>query len=189
MKKPFVIILSVIAVLLLIGLGFFIYVNITYLNKDEIKKIVIQNIGANSHDVYFENIELEIEKNSYEVEIYYNNKEYEYKIDAKNGRIIYNNFQLNHQTNNQTKDQNNNTNNNQNTNTTNQATITMDKAKEIAMQNANISNDNIVYTETKQEYDHGRPVYDIEFIYNHREYNYEIDGITGEIISYDIDHK
>ena len=190
MKKPIIIIASVIGIILLIILGIFIYIKVTYLSQDEIKQIIIDDTGVNSRDIYFENIDLETEKNTYEVEFYYNNIEYEYKIDAKNGRVIYNNFKLNTVQNNNSNNQNTNTNNQTNNQNNNQntQTITIDKAKEIALQNANINTNNVNFIEAKQEHDNGRLIYDIEFIYNHIEYNYEIDAKSGEILSYDQDH-
>ena len=181
MKKPLIIILSIVSIFLLIGIFSFIYVKVTYPSKEEIKQIIIKDTGVNSNDIYFENIELEIEKNSYEVEFYYNNIEYEYKVDAKNGRVIYNNFKIN---------TNHNTNNNKNNSSTSDTqNIQMEKAKEIALTDAKIDINNVTFTETKQDYDDGRLIYEIEFIYNHTEYNYEIDGTTGEIIHYDIDRR
>ena len=184
MKKPLIIILSIIGIILLIGIGFFIYMKITYLSKDEIKQIITKDTGVKSSDIYFENIDLETENNSYEVEFYYNNIEYEYKIDAKNGRIIYNNFKINT---NQNTNTNNNQNNSSSANNQTTASIQMDKAKEIALNDAKADIKNVTFTEAKQDYDNGRLIYEIEFIYNNVEYNYEIDAITGEIVHYDID--
>ena len=176
MKKPLAIILSILGVLLVIALGIFIYIKNTYLSETEIKEIVIKDTGLNSNDIYFENIELDIDENNYDVDFYYNNKEYEYKIEAKEGKIIYNNF-------NQTTDNNNQVNNDQHIQSN--QNITLEKAKTIALENANANESEVTFIEAKSDLDDGKQIYDIEFIYKNQEYNYEIDATTGEIISYD----
>ena len=86
MKKPFVIILSIVIVIILICISVFIYIKSTYLNENEIKDIILKDTGLTENEIYFDEIDLEMEDNHYDVSIYYNNKEYDYKIDAKNGR-------------------------------------------------------------------------------------------------------
>lgn len=188
MKKPLVIILSIIGALLLIGLGYFVYIKVTYLNAEEIKNIVIRDTGLNSNDIYFNHVELDTEDNRYEVDFYYNNIEYEYKIDAKNGRIIYNNFKLTNS---------NSTNNNRNNNTNSQPNninnldsgISLEQAKEIALKVNNLNQSDVIFTEVKSDYENGKKIYEIEYYHNNQEYNYEIDATTGEIISYEKNHR
>ncbi len=176
MKKTLVIILSIIGILLIITIGFFIYIKINFLNKNEIKDIIIKDTKLNVEEIFFDSIDLELENNKYEVEFYYNNIKYEYQIDAKNGRIIFNDFKINeHNNDQQIQNQNNNE-------------LTQEDAKNIALKDANINKDNAVFTEVKKDYDNNRLVYDIEFIYEDFEYNYEIDAKTGEITSYDKDY-
>lgn len=94
MKKPLVVILSILGILLLIGIGIFIYFKITYLSETEIKEIVIRDSNVERDNIHFTNIDLDTEENLYEVEFYYvgQNTEYEYKINAKTGQIVYSNF-------------------------------------------------------------------------------------------------
>lgn len=196
MKKPLVIVLSIIGILLLIGIGIFIYFKVTYLSKDEVREIVISDVGEKD-GISFTSIDLDIEENFYEVEFYYDNIEYEYKIDAKNGRIIYNNFKVTNQnstntnqSNNTSNQSNNVTNNNQSESTNNVVSeITLDEAKEIAVKANNLNQANVTFTELKTDYNHGRKIYEIEYYHNHQEYSYEIDAATGEIISYEKDHR
>ncbi len=73
-------------------------------------------------------------------------------------------------------------NNNENTK------ISEEKAKEIALQNAGFSKDEVTFIRTEKDRDDGRTVYEIEFYTKDRtEYDYEIDADTGDIISYDSD--
>ena len=185
MKKPLVVILSILGILLLIGIGIFIYFKITYLSETEIKEIVIRDSNVERDNIHFTNIDLDTEENLYEVEFYYvgQNTEYEYKINAKTGQIIYSNF---NSSKNNENTKTNNTNNNSNSSSSNE--ITLDEAKKIALDDSKLNENDVIYTETKTDFDDSKKIYDIEFIYNNQEYNYEIDATTGEIIGYDKDN-
>lgn len=65
--------------------------------------------------------------------------------------------------------------------------ITSDEALEIALADANLSESDVIVTELKLDYDDQTLEYDIEFYTAENEYEYEINAITGEIISTDID--
>ena len=183
MKKPLIIILSIVGVILLISIGIFAYIKLTFLSQNEIKEIIIKDTGLTNNDIYFDHVELDVKDNRYEVEFYYNNIEYEYKIDAKNGRIIYNNFKINNSNTNENNNQNSNS-NNANKNSTTNNVITLDEAKTIALNEVGVTTSDVTFTEAKNDYDDGRLVYDIEYFYNNWEYSYEINATTGEIISY-----
>ena len=60
-----------------------------------------------------------------------------------------------------------------------------DRAKELATAHAGTTVHRVTFTETKQDFDDGRAEYDIEFVFNNTEYEYEIDAISGSIFSYD----
>lgn len=68
--------------------------------------------------------------------------------------------------------------------------IGLDKAKAIALehakQNSTINGD-VTYTKAKLDRDDGVACYDIEFIYNGYEYEYEINAVSGNIMEWDID--
>ena len=199
MKKTKKIIIIVIGVLLILALIFLIYLKVAFISKSEVKDIITDNMNVNSSDVYFESIDLELDKNYYEVELYYQNKDYEYKIDAKEGKIIYTDFyQANNNQNTSINSSNNNTNNNNNSNTnestnngnasnSNTTTITMDEARDIALNHASTNINSITHLRTERDYENNTLVYEIDFIYNNYEYDYKIDAATGTIISYDVD--
>ncbi len=67
------------------------------------------------------------------------------------------------------------------------AGIGLEKAKSIALgqvSGASASDITIAHC----DYDDGRLEYDIEIVYNGYEYEFEIDGTSGTILSHDIDH-
>lgn len=61
------------------------------------------------------------------------------------------------------------------------------KAKSIALQHAGLQENNVTITKVRLEKDYNRYEYEVEFFAGNKEYDYEIDAITGEIISYDFD--
>ena len=76
--------------------------------------------------------------------------------------------------------------NNINNNNTN-AKITSDKAKEIALNHANLSQNQVSYINAYLDYDDGIQVYDVSFYVNDVEYSYEINAQNGNIVSYERD--
>ena len=83
--------------------------------------------------------------------------------------------------------QDNNTNNAQNNIVNNTGNISLDKAKEIALSHAGLSADQVTFVQVNMDFDDGIQKYEIEFYYNYREYSYEIDANTGNILSYEQD--
>ncbi|MGL4799773.1 MAG: PepSY domain-containing protein [Cellulosilyticaceae bacterium] len=71
----------------------------------------------------------------------------------------------------------------------NQATneITIEKAKEIALQHADVTAEQVSFVRAERDFDNGVEKYDIEFYMGDKEYDYEIHAETGEIIGYDHD--
>ena len=78
-----------------------------------------------------------------------------------------------------------------NTGTTTGAAISMSRAREIALANAGLTADDVVFVECELGRDNGRLEYEIEFIRrtgsSYTEYDYEIDANTGAIVSTDRD--
>jgi len=72
-----------------------------------------------------------------------------------------------------------------NNNTSNK--ITEEKAKEIALNHANLSQNDVTFIRSNIDYDDGFTAYDVEFYSNNQEYDYKIDANSGDIIEYDLD--
>ena len=62
------------------------------------------------------------------------------------------------------------------------AYIGKDKALEIVYEDAGISASDVTTSKVEMDYDDGLMVYEVEFYYNSREYDYEVDAINGAII-------
>ena len=68
------------------------------------------------------------------------------------------------------------------------ADITKDRAEEIALEHAKVSQDDLSYIRTKTDYDWGQKIYEVEFYTSdYKEYDYEIAVSDGSILSFDYD--
>ena len=61
------------------------------------------------------------------------------------------------------------------------------KAKELALGHAKLSASDVTFIHVELDWENGRRVYDVEFYNGAKEYDYEIDALTGEIRSFDFD--
>jgi len=93
-------------------------------------------------------------------------------MDAKDGKVIYTNF-------------NNFSNSNQNTQTSINE-ISIDQAKDISLKYANLDKNNVTLVKAIEENDEGKIVYEIKWKDSAYEYDFDISK-TGEIIKYDKD--
>ena len=166
---------------------------------EEAEEIAVKHAGLTKDQVSFSRTESEIDNGTekYDIEFYYNGTEYDYEISAVDGKIIkydndinednnQNNIANSTQNNTQSNTQNNSVNKAQN-NTNNTAGISGDKAKEIALKHAGLTSSQVSFKRTELDHDDGIQKYEVEFYYNNKEYSYEIDANTGNILSYEQD--
>ena len=62
--------------------------------------------------------------------------------------------------------------------------IGMEAAKAAALTHAGVSAADATFLEAEYDWDYGRMVYEVEFRAGGREYEYEIDALTGEVVQY-----
>lgn len=67
--------------------------------------------------------------------------------------------------------------------------LTQEQALQIALDHLGFRADQITRLRTEFEIDDGIPQYDVEFLQGDWEYEFEIHGENGKILSYDKDHK
>ena len=180
MPKWLKILIGLLAIVIVIIIAFLVYMNSAFISKEEAKTNLAKHINIDEEDIYFENVDFEMDNNQYEVDFYYNNQEYEAKIDAKEGKIIYTNFT----TNNKTGSKNQNGNGNQNGNST-QEEITLAEPKQIALKHANLNENNVTLVKAEIEHD-GEGMYEIEWRDATYEYEFDISR-TGNVLHYDKD--
>ena len=80
------------------------------------------------------------------------------------------------------------TNGSNQTGNANNAVISSDEAQSIALGHAGLNAADVTVVQNRLEWDDGRQIYDVEFYTaDYTEYDYEIDAVTGEILTYDYD--
>ena len=144
------------------------------ITPDEAKQAALDHAKLTAEQVVFTQAKLDYDDGRavYDIEFYSGNKEYDYEIDAVSGKVLefdydIENFDI----------------------SSVQVKLSLDEAKAVALKNAKLSENDVVFTKAKLDYDDGRAVYDIEFYSGNKEYDYEIDANTGKILDRDIEYK
>lgn len=204
-KKLIIIIVSIVAAVAAIGAGTAAYgydvVKKNSIGSDKAVSIVMEDAGISQQDAVVKKAKLSFDDGRfvYDVEIVSNGAEYDYELKAADGTIIKkdidaNGGNVNNQNGaeetaqqSQTKTTAAQTSQAQTqNNTTNAGDISLEKAKNVALENAGVKADAVTFTKAELDYDDGASHYDIEFYDSSYKYEYEID-MKGEIISYDRD--
>ena len=161
---------------------------------DQAKEIALKHSNLTSDEVSFIKSEKDMDNGieKYDIEFYYNNTEYDYEINAANGEIInydydVENYNISGQQQSNTQQQSNNQQQQDIHQPINTSNISIDKAKEIALNHAGLTGSQVSFIKAEKDMDDGIEKYDIEFYYNNREYNYEINANNGSIMSYEQD--
>ena len=139
------------------------------ISEEEAKKIATDYLNVNIEDVYFTKKKLDYDNGIliYELEFYHNSTEYEVDINAYTKEIINISIDSNDY----------NTNNSSNY-------IGIEKAKELVKNH--YTKDNIFFVKAEFDFDNQTPIYELEFYYNNKKYEYEVNAISGNIIKYEI---
>lgn len=139
------------------------------------KEAALRSAGLSETEVTFTKTKLDREDGIliYEIKFYSAEAEYEYEINAVNSKVVSM----------ETKSYRIDSGSSDNSD----KYIGVDQAKSIAVEHAEISGDDAVFSKAKLENDDGRTIYEIEFYCGKIEYEYEIDAVSGNIIKYDFD--
>lgn len=143
----------------------------SYISLEKAKEIALRHAGVSRNKAQKMKGYLDWEngRRIYDIEFYNNNVKYEYEIDAATGKII--NYSR--------KDRNVN-------NSTNSGYINESQARRIALSRVRGANNSHI-KKFKLDREDGRMVYEGEIEYNGREYEFDIDAVTGEFIRWDVD--
>lgn len=163
------------------------------ISLEEAKKKALSDAGLSNVDVTFTKTQFDRDDGItlYEIEFYTTTQKYDYEINASTGEIHSKEVEKIKSTSTGTgslpqgNTQNNNDNHSNHTNNNSNSYIGVERAKEIALNHAGVSN--VTFKKSELDRDDGRMVYEIEFYKNSMEYSYEIDATTGNILDYDID--
>ncbi len=150
-------------------------------SPDGAKAAALKDAGLSESDITFKKAELDYDHGTqvYDIEFYTSDTEYEYEIDASSGTVLEKNIE-------QFQIQTNPTNSAINSSDNNY--IGVDRAKEIALNHAQLNESDVQFVKAKLENDDGGVEYEIEFYSGRTEYDYTIDAVSGNIIEYDVDY-
>ena len=153
------------------------------ISVDKAKEIALSHAGLSADQVTFVQANMDFDDGiqKYDIKFYCNGQEYDYEINSSNGQIIQFDYDMEYNY----IPNNNTTNYQSNVNTT--ANISVERAKEIALSHAGLASNQVTFQRIELDFDNGIQKYEIEFYYNYREYSYEIDANTGNILSYEQD--
>jgi len=155
------------------------YDNNTLMSLDDAKQIAFDHAGVNAEDVRFDDQELETDDGVtyYELEFDVGPDEYEYDIHALNGEILT--FEQDIESGQSTT--------NEDSGNTNTERISMDEAKQIALDHAGVNAEDARFDNQELDEDDGVLHYEIEFDVGDVEYEYDIHAETGDILESDRD--
>ena len=148
---------------------------------DIAKAAALKDAGLSESDVTFKKTELDHSHGTqvYDIEFYTSDTKYDYEIDASNGTVLEKSieqFQI------QTPPTDSAINSSGND------YIGVDRAKEIALNHAQMNESDVQFAKAKLENDDGVVEYEIEFYFGRTEYDYTIDAVSGNIIEYDVEY-
>lgn len=160
---------------------------------DEAAAAALKDAGLSESDVSFKKTELDRDhgRQVYDIEFYSDDIEYEYEIDASNGTVLEKSmqqFQVQTEPAGCAAESSGSTGGVDRTTVDAGSYIGVDRAKEIALNHANMSEADVQFAKAKLENDDGGMEYEIEFYFGGTEYDYTIDAVSGNIIEYDVDY-
>ena len=152
----------------------------TIISLDEAKKAALSDAGLEENAVTFTKTKLDCEnrRQVYDIEFYSADTEYDYEINAVDGTIRERNtyiFRI--QTDNSSAEVN-----------SAEKYIGIDTAKEIALNHAGLTVDDVSFSKAKLENDDRSYEYDIDFYYGTIEYEYTIDAVNGDVLEFSSEH-
>lgn len=170
-----------------------------YIGSEKAQQIALENAGLSADSVTFIRTKLDYDdgRAEYEVEFYQGNVEYDYDIDAVSGTILswdhdaeY--YDAKHPVSGTGSGTGNSAGSvSSNTGAASAAGteyLTMEAAKQAALQHAGVSESDARRMEIDFDYEHGMAIYEIEWKVGWTEYSYEISAATGEVVSYEMDY-
>lgn len=139
------------------------------ISLDEAKSIALKEAGLTEADFIKAEQDFDDGRKVYEIEFRSGDRKWEYNIDAENGNVLAYDIDDKYITN------------------TDGNVITASAAEDIALNMAKTTRDSVSHIKSEIDRDNGKTVYEVEFWTGNKEYKYDIDAITGEVLSADVD--
>ncbi len=157
------------------------------ITAEDAKAKALAHAGLSSGSVTFVKAELDRDDGRlvYDVEFYTADyKEYDYEIDAATGEVVSYDYDVENYAPAATSGKTASGSQSASAG----ASISAEDAKAKALAHAGLSSGSVTFVKAELDRDDGRLVYDVEFYTaDYKEYDYEIDAATGEVVSYDYD--
>ena len=146
------------------------------ITADRAREIALADAGLTEADTRYLRTKADYDdgRSVYEVEFYAGGTEYDYEIAAADGAILSKDYDAEGCAPSAAQP-------------AASADITEDRATEIALADAGLTEADTRYLRTRADYDDGRSVYEVEFCADGTEYDYEIAAADGAILSKDYD--
>ena len=149
------------------------------MDLESARKAALEDAGVDETAVTFKKAELDWDGGIqvYDIEFYTDAAEYDYKIDCASGMVLDRKVEwFPGQT-------------QEGSGGNMDSYISLDEARRIAAEHAGYSVDEVVFTESEMETEHGRTEYEIDFFHGRMEYEYTIDAVTGKILEFDSEYE
>ncbi len=136
----------------------------------QVQQLALDAAGINATEAANLRCQLEMEETGpvYEVEFRVGSTEYEYVIDARDGTILQEESKQATGAGGQTVTQN----------------LTAEQIEKIVLDHAKLKKDDVTRLSIQPDNESGLPCYEVEFVSGGTEYEYEINAITGDILSF-----
>lgn len=167
-----------------------------YITIAEAKTIVLENAGLSEAEVRFVRVQLNTESglSQYELEFISTAADYEYKVNALTGEVISMTSENGQYDLDAVPPEIGTAGSEAAGNaaegtagSNSQQYIGAEAAKQAALHHAGLSEEDVQFSSVHLEHEDGRWEYEVEFQQGDTEYEFDIDALTGEIISYDYD--
>ncbi|MCD7801998.1 MAG: PepSY domain-containing protein [Clostridiales bacterium] len=158
------------------------------IGEDAAKEAALTDAGFAESEVTGLRVQLDVDDGVtiYEVEFCQGGNEYDYDVNAATGAIITSSVEPDDDAATQTSGSTGSTGSTSGTSST---LIGKTSAQEIALEDAGLTESQVSGLKAKQDKDDGITVYEVEFYTSSAEYEYEINGTTGAILSKDVESK
>lgn len=153
-------------------------VSAAQITEDSAKTIALTNAGISSESALYIEAELDYDdgKQIYEVDLLTKDYvKYDFDINAEDGSVLSVEYKWKAAP---------------MPGAGTQAAVTLEQAKTLAASHAGLTVDAVTFKKAKTDYDDGRMIHEVEFYTaDRKEYEYEIDAVTGIIIKWEYDAK
>ncbi len=147
------------------------------ISAEQAQQIALDHAALTQEEVIGLRAEFDRDDNRWDVDFRAGNWEYEYDIHAQTGAIAKVDKEYDPAK----------TPAPQTTQPPTSVRLTAEEVRAIALQHAGIAEDQIRFLRVEFDFDDGVPRYEVEFVSNGREYEYDIHAETGAILSFDKD--